>query len=472
MFLYHKMALCLHCAKTPASFREAGSPKNVYCDHLCQALAYIGVKRPRQNEVEDMLNVLKTLKTQKTFFAENALSEIQKELNEYLVKAVIKGWVGAVKDLTFNRGMDPNTRDSKHRTLLMLAYFYSKSPSNESMTELLLKHPDTDPNLRDDSGSSILHTFRTYSGSSILHMTPGANLRLLEMIIRDKRTDINIQNKNDKATILRLACIYAKEDNLEGIIEILLNDNRINVNIQDSDGDTPLHGAVDWAGDSGSDRAVSLLLKHPDIDLNVQNNDLDTPLHVAAFSRKSTERSLEMLLRHPRTNIYLKDKKGKTAYDLTHNRVQRLLFRAYSLSKNSQLSYNQSKFIAARELQRKICTYLDDTTPADLIKLADVLDIPRTMTAGKSKDELCLIVSDVIAAGGIWDMNRYEETQALRRKAMTNFAKGALLKPLKQVKEEIREYFGISTLDQMSAAQIWAIIEKFRKLTLPLFFLV
>lgn len=446
------MKSCLHCKQTPASLYEAGSPHNVYCSHLCQALAYIGVKRPRENEIEELFEAMNALKMQKTFDMSRAAEDIQKQLEEYLVQAVKNGWVGAVQDLIFKRGMSPNTTGGRNGLSLLEFAIFS---NQKEVVKVLLNHSLTDPNQRNNYNNPAFFAI-AYDEKT--------NMVIAEMVLKDKRIDISMVD-NLGRTILHVVSDYARQDNGEDLIEFLFKNTSINVNVQDKEGDTALHNAVYSSKTTSTDRSVSLLLNHPDIDPNLATlQKHNTPLHYAAWSTESTLKTLEMLLRHPRTNLYLKDSRGQTAYDVTRTRTQRLLFRAYSLSKNLQIPYDQSKFIAARELQRKICTYLDDTPSQDLMELARILNIPQDMTNGKTKDELCIIISDVIAAGGIWDMERYQETQALRRQAMTSFARGALLKPLDKVKEEIRQYFGISTLDQMSAAQLWTIVEKFRTL--------
>lgn len=448
------MEQCLHCCERAPSFKEVGFPENVYCSHLCQAFEYIGVKRPRESEIDDLFQALSTLKAQKTLDVTQAIHDLEKILNDYLINAVINGWVGVVRDLIFNKGLDPNTRgDVHHEPLLMLATRYSKSSSNEEMVKLLLEHPKTDPNLKG------------FEGKTAFMLIDSGTLNSLKMMMADPRTNINLRDDVEGDTVLILVSQTGNIHTLEPLLEWMLTLSNIDVNSKNKLYFTALHAAILFSNTTSSDNCVSLLLNHPNIDPNVRNFQLDTPLHLAVYSLKtedSTERSIELLLRHPKTRTDILNNDRQTAYDLCESITCKLLFRAHALAKTS-LPYETSKLIAVREAQLKICTYFSQKTgKKNIMRLAKILGIPDEMTDNKSRDDLCLIVSDVIATGAAWDKERYAEAQQSRRRAMTSFAKGALLKPLNQVKQEIKDYFGISSINEMSAAQVWAIVDRFR----------
>jgi len=69
--------------------------------------------------------------------------------------------------------------------------------------------------------------------------------------------------------------IIAVEKNFVDIIELLLKHENIDVNIQNIDGNTPLHISL-----YTNDDIAKLLLDHKDIDVNIQNIDGNTPLQI------------------------------------------------------------------------------------------------------------------------------------------------------------------------------------------------
>lgn len=117
-------------------------------------------------------------------------------------------------------------------------------------------------------------------------------------------------NKTDISgcTPLNLACMYL---NCEGIK--LLLENGADPNIGNDVGRYPLHYAV--SNDLlDHERAVKLLLQNGRINVNVQDANGETALHLAVRNR--SEFSIQSLLSHPNIMESITNNRGETAHDL------------------------------------------------------------------------------------------------------------------------------------------------------------
>lgn len=76
------------------------------------------------------------------------------------------------------------------------------------------------------------------------------------------------------------------------------------------DGWTPLHSASFW-----NNAAVVDLLLRAGADANARTNGGQTPLHLSA-SHNDTPETLQLLLFHPKTQVWERNQMGETAYDL------------------------------------------------------------------------------------------------------------------------------------------------------------
>ena len=72
---------------------------------------------------------------------------------------------------------------------------------------------------------------------------------------------------------LHVACEFTHGDFRIAIAHILLQQKGINVNIQDDDGNTPLHLAVERR----MSKVVTMLLKNPLIDVDIKNKEDKPP---------------------------------------------------------------------------------------------------------------------------------------------------------------------------------------------------
>ena len=94
-------------------------------------------------------------------------------------------------------------------------------------------------------------------------------------------------------TPLQLAARYGNEK----IVQLLINDQRVDVNITDKENNTPLHDAAK----RGHNRIVVLLLNHPQIKANFKNKEGHTPL-ISALVRKMVDCVRDMLI-HPKVDL-------------------------------------------------------------------------------------------------------------------------------------------------------------------------
>lgn len=110
------------------------------------------------------------------------------------------------------------------------------------------------------------------------------------------------------------------------MVKSLLDTDKINVNVKDDYGRTPLHLAM-WQEHAA---IVKLLLDTEKVKRNLRNNAGRTVLHAAAlFSDEIRVLVLKLLLDTGKANVNARDNDGKTALDLAiarkHTAITELL---------------------------------------------------------------------------------------------------------------------------------------------------
>ena len=96
------------------------------------------------------------------------------------------------------------------------------------------------------------------------------------------------------------------------VISQLLSNKQCNLNIQNKDGESPLHTAISY----GHDEPTFHLLSSKECDLSVQNENGDTPLHIVCC-RKSLD-IIKLFLKMS-CSTHIPNKKGETAQDIPLN---------------------------------------------------------------------------------------------------------------------------------------------------------
>ena len=146
---------------------------------------------------------------------------------------------------------------------------------------------------------------QTPCGDTALHLALSSEQEVAEKvqcILQSERCNPNITN-SDECTPLHVA--VKKEDSEAAVV--LLNHSQCNPNIQDLTGNTPLHMAIGQISLS----SVESFLNHKNIDLNIQNIEGNTPLHEAVM-RQAPVDVVEALALHKGCNPSIVNNAGMT----------------------------------------------------------------------------------------------------------------------------------------------------------------
>lgn len=172
------------------------------------------------------------------------------------------------------KGANINLKNMSGNTPLHLAI----RCSNWELAQFLVEN-GADINVQNEDGNTPLHL-------AIYHSSVETALVLIE-----NGADINLPNNFAKSPLH----VAVQKDNAKVVEQLILKDT-CNRNVQDKNGTTPLHAAID----SPNPNLVQLLLSNR-ADVNVQDRNGDTPLHLAAlklsslwFSHNMNEKYLEI----------------------------------------------------------------------------------------------------------------------------------------------------------------------------------
>ncbi len=222
--------------------------------------------------------------------------------------------------------MSINKQDKNGNTPLIKALL----DEDETLANQLVQHDDLDPNIQNNDGESALF-LAVYNGFT----------SVVQKLLRNKKTNVNIQDDTFKRTPLHAA---VNSRHIE-IVEMLLNDPRVEVDVEDADGMTPLIiGArhpknglkymdmllktmkVDFNKKSITNRSVLLdaaadyrwylvkrLMKEDGIDLNIQDKEGNTALFYAVES-KDDKMVYELLInKKDKIDTNIQNNDGNTA---------------------------------------------------------------------------------------------------------------------------------------------------------------
>jgi len=124
---------------------------------------------------------------------------------------------------------------------------------------------------------------------------------VVQLLLKQERVEVN-SNDTLASTPLSLAVINGHE----AIVQLLLQQEGVEVNAEDGDGRTPLP----WAAIRGHEAVVRLLLQHEGVDVNAKVDEGLTPLSLAA--EQGHEAVVRLLLQHEGVDVNAKDNVGRT----------------------------------------------------------------------------------------------------------------------------------------------------------------
>lgn len=178
-----------------------------------------------------------------------------------------------------------------------------KACQNKNLEEFkrVLRFNDVDPNSKDIYGETVLH----------MVVKEGNMEDFLKELLKHDKTDPNIFNRRGFSVLHE-----AVEDKRSEYVEIILSDERVNVNLQtEFTKQTALHLTED-------EDILEKLLKIPEINPNLQNREKNTPLHLYSFRRHELydnyfgKTLIPILLKLNNIDTYIRNKDKKTADEL------------------------------------------------------------------------------------------------------------------------------------------------------------
>ena len=169
------------------------------------------------------------------------------------------------------------------------------------LSELLLSHPECDVNLQDRDGKTALHTamanlsptsscllIQTFlshklfnpniqdcNGNTPLHLAViKGNYTAFKHILKNQQTNPNMVN-NEHSSALHIGL---SKNSTDEFMEALINHSQCDLNLQDVNGNTGLHLAIEKCNSH-----IANMLMNKQCVLTIPNSDGNTPLHIASL---------------------------------------------------------------------------------------------------------------------------------------------------------------------------------------------
>ncbi|MBX9636011.1 MAG: ankyrin repeat domain-containing protein [Nitrosomonas sp.] len=472
------MSLSCHACTLPARVACGNSCGAMYCSQVCadgdwqkkhNLVCIAGQeKRDRDDDsngepsVDDLIITLKTLRSlqkdedtevikdlakkllermnnENAYAIRKALSGLKKVLRKLLVSAITGTNVeNVLLLLTDGIGFDVNYFEEKsnQQPLIMYALDMLSSENNDNtikekafkIFELFLKHPDLNVNAQEDGegwcalSDAVAKSKQTYCEKAAL------------LLLKHPNIDVNMTILSG-FSILMLAVVDTVKNVSEAVVHALLQHKNINVNFKKNDGWTALTIAVAKLGSKTTPNTVKMLLEHPEIDVNLQNNIGKTPLMLCLNQLNNSALVVSddvflMFIRHPNIDFFIKDFAGLIASDYADKKKHKLMiFARIAMQKITNkegrevyLPKEISRNISLRRIRDHVCKSISNNGNLDDLKaLADMLYCPYD--ANVSKQELCLMLSDVLALGNEYDRQKakdYEGRKRMRKNTLKN----------------------------------------------------
>ncbi|KAL6797582.1 ankyrin repeat-containing domain protein [Trichoderma sp. SZMC 28013] len=221
-----------------------------------------------------------------------------------LTSAATHGYEAIAKLFLKDRRIDPRIRDTNGESCLELAVIYGST----GIVKMLLEDGRVDPNEQNDRDETPLGL-----------AAQGCRHDIVFLLLDDDRVDPN--GKHTNGTTPLLAASSSNGPDSVPIIEMLLEDSRVDVCARDDDG----CNACLLAAKRGILCNVLTLLQHPHIDPNQENNDKKTAAIYAAagyqqqaeatpvYLRRNKHFVLKALIEDERVDLNKVDDSGLTA---------------------------------------------------------------------------------------------------------------------------------------------------------------
>jgi len=204
----------------------------------------------------------------------------------YFIDSELQPWL-----LKNKEGCNPlHTACFRNFTLIAFSLIEETKPRTDAITVKQFI------NEKESNGDPPIH-YASYRG----------NIELIKYLV-ENGADINV--KNDKG--LNVMHLASQGDSPASLVYFKEYHN-FDYTLTDNIGSTPLH----WACYTSSEFSFQFLLSFENINLNVQDNDGVTPLHCSVMAKKGS--IIKKLLQN-NVDKTIKDKKGRTAYDLSNDR--------------------------------------------------------------------------------------------------------------------------------------------------------
>lgn len=226
--------------------------------------------------------------------------------------------------------IDPNVRDRDGKTLLQ------KTIKNGSLRifRILVKHSRVDVNLQDENGETIqMHLIKKKMTRFAISLGKSPNL---DPNLRDKKGETALMRAGHDDILLALmhpaadpnlldangeTCLYRwcsrlkdlpENETVEAIKSLLAWKERIDIHLTSSEGIYPVY----YVFKCKNHELMKWFLNHPDFDPNKKYifNYEDTLLHYVIENRDY--RSLELLFEHSGTDVNFKNKHGQTPLEV------------------------------------------------------------------------------------------------------------------------------------------------------------
>ena len=191
-----------------------------------------------------------------------------------LIKHPCVSIAGALMLLRHER-CDVNVQDEDGNTALMLAVtlILEENDKFAQLTKHLLDHPQIDVNIRNDNEATALHVA---CGGIYVYLRPRSHIGA-QLLLDDGRCDVNAEDKHSETPLMRVVQkIETRDGPASKIFILLLKQPQLDVNKKNRLGKGALHHA--WKYDRPDNSALELLLKDERCDVNLQDGSGETLL--------------------------------------------------------------------------------------------------------------------------------------------------------------------------------------------------